>query len=129
MFKLIWAVLKVSLFTASILVLSHVLTWDGKTISDQIGSHLSGAQRVTSPKKIKKWTKELLKDSKIGVKKFETSHHKRPTLVTPQKEIHAILKEERTKLPKIELIERSERQKLKKLIQDLNTSSSNHAQK
>lgn len=64
MFKLIGWIFKVTIFAAIVLALSHYVRWDGKTISDQMKTSLSQAERSAPVKAVKKTATELLSDAK-----------------------------------------------------------------
>ncbi len=53
MFKLIGWIIKTALFAALILVVGQIIQWNGKSVSDQIKTGLSHAERAT-PKNISK---------------------------------------------------------------------------
>lgn len=76
MFKLIGWCLKAAFFTILVIVASHLITWNGKTVSDQVRSSISSAERVIPGKNVMKSVKrksiELIDDtkdvaSKIGI--------------------------------------------------------------
>jgi len=58
MFRLIGWVIKTALFAALILVVGQIIQWNGKSVSDQIKTGLSHAERVT-PKNLSIDTDEL----------------------------------------------------------------------
>lgn len=100
MFKLIGTLLKVTLFAIVILVLANVFEWRGKTISDQVKTQLSHAERLPVTHQVKRWAGGLVKDSNTGAQNRA-----------------------RQKDTDLDQITASERQKLKSLIEELNTSS------
>jgi F0F1-type ATP synthase membrane subunit b/b' len=72
MFKLIGWILKASFFTILVLVAAHYVTWDGRTVSDQVRSTLSSADRSTPLRTLKSKSKGLIEEareaaSRIGV--------------------------------------------------------------
>ena len=69
MLKLIGWVLKASFFAVIILVSAHYITWDGKTVSDQVRSTLSSAERSAPVKTIRKTSRSLIEEAK------ETASH------------------------------------------------------
>lgn len=64
MFKLVGWCLKAALFTAVVLVASHYITWDGRTVSDQVRSSLSSAERSAPLRAAKRQSRALLDDAK-----------------------------------------------------------------
>lgn len=94
MLKLIGFLIKASLFTILILVLGNAIEWNGKTISDQVKTHLAQAQRWDVSDKVKSWSGNLVDDAKKGATR------------KPQRE--------NTDIP------HSEREKLRDLIRELN---------
>jgi hypothetical protein len=76
MLKLLGWILKATLFAALVLVASHLITWNGKSVSDQVRSGLSSAERAVPAgqtlKTVKRKSRALVEDardaaSKIGV--------------------------------------------------------------
>ncbi len=64
MFKLIGWVFKITIFAVIVLALGHLIKWDGKTISDQMKTSLSQAERSAPVKAAKRTASELLSDAK-----------------------------------------------------------------
>lgn len=93
MLNLIKYILKTGLYIAMILILGQILSWDGKTISDQVKTHLAQAEHY-SVQGIANWATKL-----VGTTK--------------------------DKLERAENISLSERQKLKSLIRELNSTGQN----
>ncbi|MBS1961892.1 MAG: hypothetical protein JST04_06735 [Bdellovibrionales bacterium] len=80
MLKVIGWLLKASFFTALVLVAAHYVTWDGKTVSDQVNSTLSHADKSAPVRTISKKSKSLLRDAKeaasrVGVRRETDSRH------------------------------------------------------
>lgn len=98
MLKLIGLVLKLALFSFFVLVLGNWVRWDGKTISDQVKLRMSHADEYEIIGSVKTWADQLTQDAKQGF-------HKKIDRVAAQEEISP-----------------SERQKLKALIRELNSS-------
>jgi len=67
MLKLIGWVLKASIFTIGVLIAAHYVTWDGKTVSDQVSSTLSSAEKSSPVKTIHRKSKALFQDAKQAV--------------------------------------------------------------
>lgn len=95
-FKIIF---KLSIYATIVLFMGHWIQWKGRTISDQIKTHIAHAQQAGLIHGIKEWAKNLSTDAAEGF------YHKPEN--TPQNEIPS-----------------SERQKLRELIQELNNYSS-----
>jgi hypothetical protein len=69
MFKLFGWILKAALFSGVVLIAAHYITWDGKTVSDQVGSSLSSAEKSAPLKTIRKKSRALIRSAK------ETASH------------------------------------------------------
>jgi len=54
MFKLIFGIIKLAIFTVVVLIASHHIKWDGKTVSDQVKTHMSQAQKSPALEKIRR---------------------------------------------------------------------------
>jgi len=61
-------VFKASLFAVVILVASHFVRWNGKTVSDQVRSTLSSAEKSPAVKSVTKKSKALLNEAKDAAK-------------------------------------------------------------
>ncbi len=53
-------VIKITVFSIVVLVLGNWVKYKGSTLSDQVKSHLSFAERTDTGSKIKKWTGNLI---------------------------------------------------------------------
>jgi len=89
MFKIIGWCFKAAAFAALILVAGQLIRWDGKTISDQVKTGLSKAERAAPVKAAKRsasiWiddTKKTVSDSKAARKIEEIPAHARKELKT-----------------------------------------------
>jgi hypothetical protein len=105
MLRLLGWLIKLGVFATIVLVLGHVVTWKGKTISDQVKTQLSHAERTDLVGKVKRWSKEI--DStplNLGTGSGGTA----PKTGAGKDTAEELLS--------------SERQKLKALIQELNSS-------
>src|SRR3712207_1722387 len=100
MLKLFGSLIKLTLFSITVLVLGNLLRWDGRTISDQIKVGMSHAEGMGITSRIRSWAHQLTSDAKTG---FHI-----------QKKIDRMSLEEEEIAP-------SEKQKLKALIRDLNS--------
>jgi hypothetical protein len=72
MLKIIGWIFKTTLFAIVVLIAAHYVTWDGKTVSDQVRSTLSSAERSAPVKTISNQSKRLIEDarnaaSRVGV--------------------------------------------------------------
>lgn len=116
MLKVLGLLFKFSLFSILVLVLGNVLSWNGRTISDQVRTSLSQVERAADKaggsevvEEVKDWTGKLVRDARDGAgKRF--SGNKESAAATTNK---ADAKEE---------IPSTEREKLRSLIQQLNRS-------
>lgn len=88
-------IIKIAVFSLIVLVLGNWLQWRGKTVSDQVKTQLSHAQRSEIAGQVRGWATQLTQDAKEGAKVDSDS----------------------------EAISSSERQKLKALIRQLNSSA------
>ena len=98
MLKLIGSLFKAALFSLLILALGNRVHWNGITLSDQVRIGMAHAENTGIFEKIKDWAQDLTEDVRKGA--------------------HQKLKHSETS----EEIRSSERQKLKALIQELNSS-------
>lgn len=98
-----WCI-KVTLFAGVILVLGNWIKWGNKTVSDQVKTQISHAERSDIAGALKKWTNTVTDEAKNGAAK-SSLFEKRRSEVRPQERIPS-----------------SERQKLRALIQELNGS-------
>jgi hypothetical protein len=98
MFRLLGWLLKSLVFAVVVLVAAHYIRWEGRTISDQISTHLARAERSETARKVREFTGSLAEDAKKGSRQG----------VKPRRE------------PEQSDIPASERQKLRELIQELN---------
>lgn len=57
-------ILKAAFFTAVVLVAAHYIKWDGKTVSDQVASTLSSAERKIPIKVIHRESEDLIHQAK-----------------------------------------------------------------
>ncbi len=127
MFKLMGFLMKTALFALLILVMGQVIRWNGRTVSDQVKSHLAQAQRSTAVQDAMKGATrtarnvagDLADDVKLGAAKAQAVANEAAQSVT-------------SGLPKVDEeakdlgreIAPTERQKLRSLIQELNRSHS-----
>lgn len=101
MFKVIGMLIKFVCLAVFVLVLGNWIKWDGRTLSDQVKVRMSHAERSDLYGEVRDWTQKITYDARKG-----TGKNVNPALpVVPTEEFAA-----------------SERQKLKALIQELNSS-------
>lgn len=74
MLKVIGWILKASFFTVLVLVAAHYITWDGKTVSDQVNSTLSHADKSAPVRTISKKSKSLIRDAKDAASRVGVKH-------------------------------------------------------
>jgi hypothetical protein len=74
MFKAIGWFLKASFFAIVVLIASHFITWNGKSVSDQVRSTISSAERANptkgAMKTMKKKSRTLVEDAKDAAGKI-----------------------------------------------------------
>ena len=56
MLKLLLNLLKLSLFAVLVLVVAHYVKVEGRSISDQVDTHIARAERAPVIKEVKNWT-------------------------------------------------------------------------
>lgn len=112
MLSLIKWVIKSAIFAAIVLIAANLVKWDGKTISDQVKTQLSHAERADLTSKVKIWAGSVTSDARRGASRRPGSPAIAPTV-----------SEGRTSAaPPREQVDDSERQKLRALIRELNTA-------
>jgi hypothetical protein len=102
MFKTLGFCIKVVFFSVIVLILGNWLRWDGKTISDQVKLRMSHAERSNLLGVVRNWADEVTHDARKGIQK---------------KLNYSRASEEEEEIPS------SEKQKLKALIRELNSSN------
>lgn len=141
MFKILGWVIKASLFAAAVLVLGNVLHIGGRTVSDQVRTSLSHAEQFDALDGVKTWTSDMAdktrraaEELKKPAKHANTSAVQNSRLTNrktasentpverPRKLIHAD-KIVQTDPNSTESILASERQELRTLIRELNSST------
>lgn len=101
MLKTIGFCLKLTVFSFLVLILGNWLRWNGRTISDQVKLRMAHAERTDLYETVRGWATTVTSDAKKGVQK----RLERASGPQAQEEISS-----------------SERQKLKALIRELNSS-------
>jgi hypothetical protein len=101
MLRLIGTVIKTAIFAIIVLVLGNWLRWDGKTISDQVKIGMAHAEKQNILQSVRVWAEQITHDAKQGLRR------------KPSQPLTSQSTEE---------ISSSERQKLKALIRELNSS-------
>ncbi|MBC7387540.1 MAG: hypothetical protein H7301_15420 [Cryobacterium sp.] len=66
MFKLIGWIGNAILFSAVVLIAAHFIRWNGHSVSDQVTSTLSSAERSAPARTVKKKSAELLEDARAA---------------------------------------------------------------
>jgi hypothetical protein len=99
MLKLISLCLKIVFFSLMVLVLGNWLRWDGKTLSDQIKHQMSHAESSHLAGAVRGWAEKVTHDARKGIKNNFDQPEEEEEDISP-----------------------SERQKLKALIRELNSS-------
>ncbi|MGK5086300.1 hypothetical protein WDW86_01980 [Bdellovibrionota bacterium FG-2] len=81
MLRLIGLGFKLIFFSVAVLVLGHLIRWDGKTVSDQVRTGLAQAEHATATNQwlppilspVRSWASHLLGDARNGSQKSSTS--------------------------------------------------------
>ncbi|MDR3608558.1 MAG: hypothetical protein P4M08_14435 [Oligoflexia bacterium] len=122
MLKLIGWLIKASLFAAVVLVLGNLIHWRGQTVSDQVKTQLTRAEKSPTARKIAKEAKDVTlgytndintKTKSVWPRSAVERYH--ASSGSPERAEAA-----RKQDPSPERIAPSERQKLRSLIHDLN---------
>jgi hypothetical protein len=112
--------IKLTLFSILVLVLGNYVHWNGKSVSDQVKTQLAHAERSQFAGSIRRWTGNVTRDAKRG------AHLQKAAVLGGEENRKrsegrtSMRSEERPQ----EKIQASERQKLRALIQELNTTKS-----
>lgn len=69
MFKLLGALIKLSLFSIVILIAGQLIEFKGRTLSDHVRHQLRIAEKSESVDQLKSFASSLVRDSKIKIKK------------------------------------------------------------
>ncbi len=150
MLRAIGFMIKVTVFAVLVLIAGNWFKWGGKTISDQVRTQLSHAERSDVAAQVKSWTKKMTDDARSGASKgprskaqpgvhtgagngsansnsdrlSETATHPIEGVEVAQHEGgKAAGGTQATNAPQVDQVPSSERQKLKALIRELNSSS------
>ncbi len=129
MFKAIGWVIKLTFFAALVLVLGNWLEFGGKTVSDQVRTHLSHAERSDVASRVKKWATNLTDEAREGAKKRPLKNHA-PAAGNTGAQTQSMAPAASSDQPNataeahVEKLPSTERQKLRALIQELNGSFS-----
>lgn len=114
--------IKVTLFSIVILVLGNWIHWNGKTVSDQVKTQISHAERSDIATSLRRWTGNVTQDVRTQSRK--TAHRKEPSPEASLEGSGDATGRPSDEVKPMEKIPSSERQKLRALIQELNTSTS-----
>ncbi len=102
MFRFLGACFKVSALALIAIILSHVVTLKGRTISDQVKTGMAQVERSNVTKDFSNWTRshvsKLTEDAKQGAKQIAPQLSNSPRGQISREEISA---EERTKLKEL----------------------------
>ncbi len=123
MIRLFGLFVKFSLFVVFILVLGSWLTWDGKTVSDQVKTQLSHAENSDTAYKVRHWTREAYESAKEFTESAFKSKKSSPKKTETRREPNASLNSSNNSSEAPETIPSTERQKLRALIKELNHSN------
>ena len=125
MFKLMGFFVKITLFSSMILVLGQLIHWNGKTVSDQVRTHLSQAQRSSAVKRARGVAVDLADDVAIGAAKARTAAQEAANSITHSSALANGPTSPVSDENSGQEIAPTERQKLRSLIQELNRSHRN----
>jgi hypothetical protein len=148
MLKAVGSALKLVLFSIAILVIGNWVSWDGRTLSDHVRRQISRAERSDTAAYLQGVARKVTEDARSGFDKKIKNHGRIPAMAHAQTKAKPAVREDesqaddndvtdRTEIqsaaPKHELhaaatrsdekIPSSERQKLRALIRELNSSS------
>lgn len=112
MLKTLLFLIKLVFFSVAVLALGNWLRWDGKTISDQVKVGMSHAEDAHFFSDLQEWAKKVTDDARKGFQSKSKIRSKSPGILIPSSNAE-------------EDISSTERQKLKALIRELNTSQNN----
>jgi len=140
MFKAIGWLIKLTVFAGIILVLGNMLHWRGHTVSDQVKTSLASAQTSETMDDIKTWANHMtsnpgsthttthLKNAKKRALPQESPRnaiHRTVVVPVAAAEPQPIAPSSQSTTQTQEEIPSSERQKLRALIREINTSQNN----
>jgi hypothetical protein len=135
MFKAIGWLIKLTIFTGIILVLGNMLHWKGHTVSDQVKTSLASAQTAETIDDIKTWANHITSTpgSSHAITHLKNAKKRALPQESPRNSIHhanvtanvatdpqAAMQQPEAQAQ--EEIPSSERQKLRALIREINTS-------
>jgi hypothetical protein len=101
MFKFLGTLFKGALFALIVLIAANYLKVGGKTVSDQVRTHLAQAERTETAEHLRGWTGSLAEDSKKAARRIGVNPTHRDSRQSDE-------------------IPVSERRKLRDLIEELN---------
>jgi hypothetical protein len=107
MFRILGFLLKVTVFSVLVLVIGNLVHWRGRTVSDQVRTNISHAERAAwvGVDEVKHWAGRITQDTKAGATARKKAASAKPEAAVRQDELQG-----------------SERQKLRALIEELNHS-------
>ncbi len=107
MIRLILSFVKTILFSALILVLGHVIQWNGTSLSERIGNQIDNAQSGLILKDLKKWSNQVMNKINNSQKNIQAKAKKQVDEIKTSQSDHDTISE-------------SERKKLRSLIENIN---------
>jgi hypothetical protein len=131
MFKAIGWLIKLTVFAGIILILGNMVHWRGHTVSDQVKTSLASAQTAETLDDIKTWANHVTSTPANTRSANHKNAKKRALpLESPHNSYHPVVAAEpqpatQAEAPTQEEIPSSERQKLRALIREINTSQNN----
>lgn len=91
MLKLIGILFKAAAFTVLVLVAAHYITWDGKTVSDQVRSTLSSAEKSAPVKTVRNRSRALIEDAKEAASRVGVDQANDPIPAEDKEQLQALI--------------------------------------
>ena len=91
MFKVIGTLFKAAAFTVLVLIAAHYITWDGKTVSDQVRSTLSSAEKSAPVKTVRSRSRALVEDAKEAASRVGVDRANEPIPAEDRERLQALI--------------------------------------
>lgn len=135
MFKAIGWLIKLTVFSGIILILGSMVHWKGHTVSDQVKTSLASAQTSETIDDIKTWANHMTSNPSTSgntrsASRLKNAKKRALPQESPRNAVHPVAATEPPPAAQAEArtqeeIPSSERQKLRALIREINTSQNN----
>ena len=135
MLKAIATLFKMLVFSILVLMIGNWVSWSGRTLSQHVETQVSRAEKSELVTRAVQWTRDTAEDARAGVtKKFfapqrasthpptEQLRQSQATVTSDHTEVAAAAPARKISAVSAEKIPASERQKLRELIRELNSS-------